>query len=55
VNIAFCAAEDGHTQLALSWASAEASPLSEASILVTVAEALLHQPQQSSSSFVFIR
>lgn len=54
MDLSFCATDDGHTQLALSWASAEASPLSEASILVTVAEALLHQPQQSSS-FGFIR
>jgi hypothetical protein len=46
VDIAFCAAEEGHAQLALSWATAEASPLSEASILVSVAEALLHQPHQ---------
>jgi len=46
VDIAFCAAEEGHAQLALSWATAEASPLSEASILVSVAEALLHQPRQ---------
>jgi hypothetical protein len=46
VDIAFCAAEDGHAQLALSWATAEASPLSESRILVSVAEALLHQPQQ---------
>jgi hypothetical protein len=45
-DIAFCAAEEGHAQLALSWATAEASPLSEASILVSVAEALLHQPRQ---------
>jgi hypothetical protein len=47
VDIAFCAAEEGHAQLALSWATAEASPLSEASILVSVAEALLHQPRQT--------
>jgi hypothetical protein len=46
VDIAFCATEEGHAQLALSWATAEASPLSEARILVSVAEALLHQPQQ---------
>jgi hypothetical protein len=46
VDIAFCAADEGHAQLALSWAAAEASPLSEASILVSVAEALLHQPRQ---------
>jgi len=44
VDIAFRAAEEGHAQLALSWATAEASPLSEASVLVSVAEALLHQP-----------
>ena len=47
VDIAFCAAEEGRAQLALSWATAEASPLSEASVLVSVAEALLHQPQQT--------
>ena len=47
VDIAFCAAEEGHAQLALSWATAEASPLSEASDLVSIAEALLHQPQQT--------
>jgi len=46
VDIALCAVEEGHAQLALSWATAEASPLSEASILVSVAEALLHQPRQ---------
>jgi hypothetical protein len=46
VDIAFCAAEEGYAQLAISWATAETSPLSEASILVSVAEALLHQPQQ---------
>jgi hypothetical protein len=47
VDIAFCAAEEGHAQLALSWATAEASPLSEASVLVSVAKALLHQPQRT--------
>lgn len=47
VDIAFCATEEGHAQLAISWATAEASPFSEASILVSVAEALLHQPQQT--------
>ena len=46
VDIAFCAAEDGQAQLALSWANAEASPLSAASVLVSIAEALLHQPQE---------
>jgi hypothetical protein len=46
VDIAFCAAEEGQAQLALSWATAEASPFSEASVLVSIAEALLHQPQQ---------
>ena len=51
VDIAFCAARDGQAQLALSWATAEASPFSEASVLVSIAEALLHQPQQT----VFIR
>jgi len=48
VDIAFCAAEKGHAQLALSWATAEASPFSEASVLVSIAEALLHQPQQQT-------
>jgi hypothetical protein len=47
VDIAFCAAEEGHAQLALSWATAEASPFSEASVLVSIAEALLHQPQRT--------
>jgi tetratricopeptide (TPR) repeat protein len=47
VDIAFCAAEEGQAQLALSWATAEASPFSEASVLVSIAEALLHQPQQT--------
>jgi len=32
---------------ALSWATAEASPFSEASVLVSIAEALLHQPHQT--------
>jgi hypothetical protein len=48
VDIAFCAVEEGHAQLALSWATAEASPFSEASVLVSIAEALLHQPQQQT-------
>ena len=48
VDVAFCAAEKGHPQLALSWATAEASPFSEASVLVSIAEALLHQPQQQT-------
>jgi tetratricopeptide (TPR) repeat protein len=48
VDIAFCAAERGHAQLALSWATAEASPFSEASVLVSIAEALLHRPQQQT-------
>jgi hypothetical protein len=47
VDIAFCAAEEGHAQLALSWATAEVSPVSEARVLVSIAEALLHQPQQT--------
>jgi len=47
VDIAFGATEEGHAQLALSWATAEASPFSEASVLVSIAEALLHQPQQT--------
>jgi len=47
VDIAYCAAEEGHAQLALSWATAEASPFSEASVLVSIAEALLHQPRQT--------
>jgi len=47
VDIAFCAAGEGNAQQALSWATAEASPLSEARVLVSVAEALLHQPQQT--------
>lgn len=47
VDIAFCAAAEGQAQLALSWATAEASPFSEASVLVSIAEALLHQPQQT--------
>ena len=47
MDIAFCAAEAGRAELALSWATAEASPLSEASVLVSIAEALLHQPQQT--------
>jgi len=51
VDIAFSAAEDGHAQLALSWATAEPSPLSEASVLVSIAEALLHQPQQQAFLF----
>ena len=55
VDIAYSAAEDGHAQLALSWATAEASPLSEASVLVSVAEALLHQPQQTYINFNLIR
>lgn len=46
-EIAFSAVEGEHAQLALSWASAETSPLSEASVLVSVAEALLHQPQRT--------
>jgi hypothetical protein len=54
MDIAFCAAEAGRAQLALSWATAEASPLSEASVLVSVAEALLHQPQQTQQVF-FVR
>jgi hypothetical protein len=49
-DIAYCAAEGGQTQLALSWATAEASPLSHASILVSVAEALLQRPQQDFST-----
>jgi hypothetical protein len=53
-DIAFCASEDGHAQLALSWATAEASPLSEASVLVSVADALLHQSQQTQQLF-FVR
>jgi tetratricopeptide (TPR) repeat protein len=53
-DIAFCAAEDGHAQLALSWAIAEASPVSEATVLVSLAEALLHQPQQTQQIF-FVR
>jgi hypothetical protein len=47
VDIAFCAAEEGHAQLALSWATAEVSPISEARVLMSIAEALLHQPQQT--------
>jgi hypothetical protein len=47
VDIAFSAAEEGHAQLALSWATAEASPFSEASVLVSIAEALLHQPRRT--------
>ncbi len=47
VDIAFCAAEEGQAQLALFWATAEASPFSEASVLVSIAEALLHQPHQT--------
>jgi len=47
VDIASSAVENGHAQLALSWATEEASPLSEASVLVAIAEALLHQPQQT--------
>jgi len=47
VDIAFCAADEGQAQLALSWATAEASPFSEASVLVSIAEALLHQPHQT--------
>ena len=54
MDIAFCAAEAGRAELALSWATAEASPLSEASVLVSVAEALLHQPQQTQQVF-FVR
>jgi len=46
-DIAFSAAEDGKAQLALSWATAETSPFSEASVLVAIAEALLHQPQRT--------
>jgi hypothetical protein len=48
VDIAFSAAEEGRAQLALSWATAEVSPLSEARVLVSIAEALLHQPQQQT-------
>ncbi len=48
VDIAFSAAEKGCAQLALSWATAEVSPLSEARVLVSIAEALLHQPQQQT-------
>lgn len=51
MDIAFCAADDGHAQLALSWATGETSPLSEASVLVSVAQALLHQPQQTQQTF----
>lgn len=52
VDIAFSAAENGHAQLALSWAAAEPSLLSEAKVLVAVAEALLHQPQQQQAFFI---
>lgn len=52
VDIAFFAAEDGHAQLALSWAASEPSPLSEAQVLVSVAEALLHQPRQQQIFFI---
>ena len=52
VDIAFGAVQDGHEQLALSWATAEASPLSEASVLVSIAEALLHQPQPPQQRFL---
>jgi hypothetical protein len=48
VDIAFSATEDGHAQLALSWATAEGSPLSEASVLMSIARALLHQQQQQT-------
>jgi hypothetical protein len=51
-DIAFCAAKEGQAQVALSWATAEASPFSEASVLVSIAEALLHQPQLQT---LFIR
>jgi len=47
IDIAFCAAEEGQAQLALSWATGEASPFSEASVLMSIAEALLHQPRQT--------
>jgi hypothetical protein len=47
VDIAFSAVEEGQAQLALSWATAEASPFSEANVLVSIAEALLHQPQRT--------
>lgn len=52
VDIAFSAADNGHAQLALSWAAAEPSPLSEAQVLVSVAEALLHQPRQQQTLFI---
>lgn len=52
VDIAFSAAENAHAQLALSWAAAESSPLSEAKVLVAVAEALLHQPQHQQTFFI---
>jgi aromatic ring-opening dioxygenase LigB subunit len=54
VDIAFCATENGRAQLALSWGTTEASPLSEARVLVSVAEALLHQPHQIQQMF-FVR
>lgn len=52
VDIAFSAAENAHAQLALSWAAAESSPLSQAQVLVAVAEALLHQPQHQQTFFI---
>lgn len=47
-TIAFSVAEAGHADLALSWAAAEVSPLSEAAVLISVVKALLHQPQEHS-------
>lgn len=54
VDIAFTTAKNGQAQLALSWAAAEPSPMSEAKVLVAVAEALLNQPQQQQA-FFFVR
>lgn len=49
-DIAFRAAAAGQAQLALPWAMAETSPMSEAAVLVAIAEALLHQGHQSRTT-----
>ena len=57
-NVAFSATQSGQAERALSWAKDEASPLSEARVLVSIVEALLHQPHpdtQSDGSYVRLR
>jgi hypothetical protein len=50
-DIAYCAAQEGQAPAALSWASAKASPISPATVLLSIAEALLHQPQLQTYFF----